>query len=81
MYEIDKKTGEPKKTKSGGYKAKTSHTLNRVPCWIYDKSGRTDYSVREDDGSFGLSAVAATVVNLLGYEAPEMWDRGLIESK
>ena len=81
MYEIDKKPGEPKKTKSGGYKAKTSHTLNRVPCWIYDKSGRTDYSVREDDGSFGLSAVAATVVNLLGYEAPEMWDRGLIESK
>jgi len=81
MYEIDKKTGEPKKGKDGSYKAKTSHTLNRVPCWIYDRSGREDYRVREDDGTFGLSSIAATVVNLLGYEAPAMWDRGLIVEK
>ncbi|MBQ7171933.1 MAG: 2,3-bisphosphoglycerate-independent phosphoglycerate mutase [Clostridia bacterium] len=78
MYELDKKTGEPKKNKDGSYKAKTSHTLNRVPCWICDRSGRTDYAVNEDDGSYGLSAVAATVVNLLGYEKPEPWDKGLI---
>ncbi len=80
MYELDKKTGEPKKNKDGSYKAKTSHTLNRVPCWIYDRSGRTDYVMNEDDGSYGLSAVACAVVNLLGYDKPEMWDRGLIRS-
>ena len=32
-----------------------------------------------EDGSFGLSVVAATVVNLLGYEAPSMWDESMIE--
>ncbi|MBR2473183.1 MAG: 2,3-bisphosphoglycerate-independent phosphoglycerate mutase, partial [Clostridia bacterium] len=79
MYELDKKTGEPKKSKDGSFKAKTSHTLNRVPCYIYDKSGRSDYKVVDVDGSYGLSSVAATVVNLLGYEAPEMWDKGIIE--
>ncbi|MBQ5772250.1 MAG: 2,3-bisphosphoglycerate-independent phosphoglycerate mutase, partial [Clostridia bacterium] len=35
MYEMDKKTGAPKADKNGNYKAKTSHTLNRVPCIIY----------------------------------------------
>ncbi len=79
MYELDKKTGEPKASKSGSFKAKTSHTLNKVPCYVYDKSGRSDYKVREDDGSFGLSSVAATIVNLLGYDAPVMWDKGIIE--
>ena len=36
------------------------------------------YTVKKD-GKFGLSNVAATVVNLLGYEAPEMWDESMIE--
>ena len=29
--------------------------------------------------SFGLSNVAATTVNLMGYEAPEMWDESIIK--
>ncbi len=81
MYEIDKKTGGVKLSKDGKPKSKTSHTLNRVPCYIYDMSGRDDYKVKADDGSFGLSSVAATVVNLLGYEKPEKWDCGIIEAK
>ena len=81
MAETDKKTGAPKKNKDGSLKAKTSHTLNRVPCIIYDNVTADSYTVREDDGSFGLSAVAATVVNLLGYEKPEMWDDGVITLK
>jgi len=81
MAETDKKTGAPKKNKDGSLKAKTSHTLNRVPCIIYDNVTSDMYTVREDDGSFGLSAVAATVVNLLGYEKPEMWDDGIITLK
>ena len=79
MAETDKKTGAPKRNKDGSLKAKTSHTLNRVPCIIYDNVSRDTYDVCEDNGQFGLSAVAATVVNLLGYEAPEMWDESIIE--
>ena len=81
MAETDKKTGAPKRNKDGSLKAKTSHTLNRVPCIIYDNVSRDTYEVCEDNGQFGLSAVAATVVNLLGYEKPEMWDDGVIKVK
>ncbi|MBR6808233.1 MAG: 2,3-bisphosphoglycerate-independent phosphoglycerate mutase [Clostridia bacterium] len=81
MAETDKKTGAPKRNKDGSLKAKTSHTLNRVPCIIYDNVSRDTYDVCEDNGQFGLSAVAATVVNLLGYEKPEMWDDGVIKLK
>ncbi len=80
MYELDKK-GELKLGKDGSKKSKTSHTLNRVPCIIYDNFNTDAYTVKADDGSFGLSNVAATTVNLLGYEAPAMWDASIIELK
>ena len=47
----------------------------------YDNFSKDAYTVKADDGSFGLSDVAATTVNLLGYEAPSMWDPSLIELK
>ncbi len=78
MYELDKKTGLPKADKEGNFKAKTSHTLNPVPCIIYDNFGAENYSVKKD-GSYGLSNVAATLVNLMGYEAPDFWDESIIE--
>lgn len=82
MFEVDKKTGAPKQNKDGSYKAKTSHTLNRVPCIIYDNTEtKNHYAVKSDEGQFGLSDVAATMVNLMGYEAPDMWDPSLIEMK
>ncbi|MBE6581316.1 MAG: 2,3-bisphosphoglycerate-independent phosphoglycerate mutase [Ruminococcaceae bacterium] len=81
MYETDKK-GQPKVGKDGSYKAKTSHTLNRVPCIIYDNTpAKEAYTVKADEGQFGLSNVAATMVNLLGYEAPDMWDTSIISVK
>ncbi len=80
MYEVDKK-GAPKQGKDGSYKAKTSHTLNPVPCIIYDNFYADKYEVKADNGQFGLSNVAATVVNMLGYEAPSMWDESIIEIK
>ena len=79
MYEMDKKTGAPKADKNGKFKAKTSHTLNPVPCIIYDNVTSHKYTVKKDEGNFGLSNVAATMVNLLGYEAPAMWDESIIE--
>ena len=76
MYELDKK-GAAKKNEDGSYKAKTSHTLNPVPCIFVDDFYSSEYTVK--DGAFGLSNVAATVVNLLGYEAPDMWDESIIK--
>jgi len=81
MLEMDKKTGQPKCDKSGNPVPKTSHTLNRVPCIIYDNVTNGAYTVKEDKGQFGLSNVAATMVNLLGYEAPAMWDESIIDVK
>ena len=79
MYELDKKTGAPKASKDGSFKAKTSHTLNPVPFIIYDNFTADKYTVKLGREDFGLSAVAATTVNMLGYEAPEIWDESMIE--
>ncbi|MBO5295661.1 MAG: 2,3-bisphosphoglycerate-independent phosphoglycerate mutase [Clostridia bacterium] len=81
MYEMDKKTKQPKADKNGNFKSKTSHTLNPVPCIIYDNTdAKTSYTVKPD-GAYGLSNVAATTVNLLGYKAPDVWDESIIEVK
>ena len=80
MYELDKKTGAPKQGKDGSFKAKTSHTLNPVPFIIYDNFYADKYSVKLGREDFGLSNVAATTVNLLGYEAPDIWDESMIEA-
>ncbi len=81
MYEMDKKTKQPKADKNGSFKSKTSHTLNPVPCIIYDNTDAKDHYTVKTDGSYGLSNVAATTVNLLGYKAPDMWDASIIEVK
>ncbi|MBQ9848219.1 MAG: 2,3-bisphosphoglycerate-independent phosphoglycerate mutase, partial [Clostridia bacterium] len=79
MYEIDKKSGNAKLGSDGTPKAKTSHTLNPVPCFIYDNFYSDNYDFEE--GSFGLANVAATVVTMMGYDAPEMWEKSLIRVK
>ena len=76
MYETDKK-GNVKTNKDGSFKAKTSHTLNPVPCIIYDNFYADTYKVVEDS-EYGLANVAATTVNLLGFEAPDMWNKSII---
>ena len=81
MYEVDKKTGAPKAGKDGSFKAKTSHTLNPVPFIVYDNFNQDKYEVKTDRSDLGLSSVAATTVNMLGYEAPSIWDESLISVK
>lgn len=80
MYEINKKTKQPDQNPDGSYKAKTAHTLNPVPFILYDNQtkGKLDL-IRGND--YGLSNVAATVANLLGFEPPEMWDRSTLDIK
>jgi len=76
MYEIDKKTGLPKVNKDGSFKAKTSHTLNKVPCILYDNVSGGKLALRE--GDWGLSNLAATTANLLGFEKHEAWDDSML---
>jgi 2,3-bisphosphoglycerate-independent phosphoglycerate mutase len=76
MYELDK-AGKPKPKKNGGFSAKTSHTLNPVPCIFYADPLKDHIALAELEQA-GLSNLAATVVNLLGYEAPLAWDKGLL---
>ena len=53
---------------------------NTVPCIIYDNNCKDAYAIKAGN-EFGLANVAATTVNLLGYEAPDMWCESLIEIK
>ena len=59
---------------------KTSHTLNPVRFLIYDPAYKGEYRIRESfEKQPGLSNIAATIMNLLGFEAPEEYDPSLLE--
>lgn len=77
MYEMDKKTGKPKTNKDGSFKAKTSHTLNPVPFILYDDVTGGKLSLKQG-GDFGISNIAATAANLLGYQKHESWDDSML---
>ena len=79
MYELDKK-GNVTRDAEGRTKAKTAHTLNPVPFVLISGEDNPGYKLRQDLPAAGLSNIAATVLNLLGYEAPEDYDPSLIES-
>jgi 2,3-bisphosphoglycerate-independent phosphoglycerate mutase len=79
MYEVDKKSGQPKQNSNGSFKSKTAHTLNPVPLILYDnRPGASAIALRGEE-KFGLSNLAATTVNLLGFQAPEMWDKSMLD--
>jgi 2,3-bisphosphoglycerate-independent phosphoglycerate mutase len=69
MFTIDKK---------GAKSVKTAHTLNPVPFIIYDPQYQGEYRMA-DIKEKGLSNIAATLLNLLGYEKPADYDPSLIE--
>ena len=75
MLEMDKKTGKPALDKTGHFKAKTSHTLNPVPCIFY---GKQALGLKINGSGFGLSNLAATTVNLLGYQPAAGWDKSIL---
>lgn len=80
MYEVKK--GKLKLNEDGTPKAKTSHTLNPVPCFFYDNTENKDlYEVKADEGQFGLSNIAATVADLMGVKGNDNWDESMIVVK
>lgn len=80
MFELDKKTKQPALNPDGSPKAKTAHTLNPVPLILYDKvsGGRLGLQPTEHAG---LSNIAATVANLLGFDKHPKWDDSLLTLK
>ena len=56
------------------HKAKTSHTLNKVPFIVYG----ADVKLKQDD-NLGLSNIAATVCDLLEIKPNEHWNESIIE--
>ena len=79
MYE-HKKDGSVSYKEDGTPKAKTSHSLNPVPAIIYDPEYKGEYKKELREG-LGISSLAATIIDLLGYKAPEDYDKSLIEYK
>jgi len=67
---VDKATGLPK--------AKTAHSLNPVPAIIYDPANAAQAKLTTKTG-LGISSLAATCLNLLGYRSPEGYDPSLVE--
>ncbi|MFN2128021.1 MAG: 2,3-bisphosphoglycerate-independent phosphoglycerate mutase, partial [Anaerolineales bacterium] len=68
------------KGKDNRKSTKTAHTLNPVPFVIYDPNYKDEYDLNPLENA-GLSNVAATLLNLLGYEKVEDYDPSLIRVK
>lgn len=66
--------------KGGKKQVSTAHSLNPVPCAIVDSGYNGEYEIARLDKP-GLANVAATLLNLLGYEAPKDYAPSLIEFK
>jgi 2,3-bisphosphoglycerate-independent phosphoglycerate mutase len=76
MFEMDK-SGQPIMGENGLPKPKTAHTLNPVPFIIFDPQGNKEYKLTSIEKP-GLSNIAATCIQLLGYEPPDDYDPSLI---
>jgi len=77
MFELDPKTKRAKLDARGRVCAKTSHTLNPVPLYVYAPSLselRIDAKVQRPR----LSNVAATTLQLMGFAAPPDFEPGLL---
>ena len=73
-------TDEMFEIKHGKKIMRTAHTLNPVPFCIYDPEYKGEYKMA-DLPKRGLSNVAGTILNFLGYEDVKDYDPSLIEFK
>lgn len=69
MFQIDKKSGRSTDVPM------TSHTLNPVPCYLFDPRGSRTLAPQT---GCGLANIAGTALEILGYEVPESWAPSLL---
>ncbi|MDR2193316.1 MAG: 2,3-bisphosphoglycerate-independent phosphoglycerate mutase [Treponema sp.] len=79
MFEHDKKSGAVVRKADGTPKAKTSHSLNPVPCIVYDPDYRGEYDRGSLNEGLGISSIAATCIDLLGFIPPEDYDASVLK--
>jgi len=77
MFEHDK-NGAVKRKADGRPQAKTAHSLNPVPGILYDPEYKGEYKKELKEG-LGISSLAATCIELLGFEPPEDYDPSVLE--
>ncbi len=77
MFERDKKSKKPMLDAKGRPRPKTSHTLNPVPFHVFAPG----YELAIDSGVKrpGLANIAATVLQLMGYERPDGYEPSLLK--
>jgi 2,3-bisphosphoglycerate-independent phosphoglycerate mutase len=76
MFELDPRNGMPRHDARGHVRAKTSHTLNPVPLLLYDNQSGGRLQLEGDHA--GLANIAATTLELLGFEPPRNWQPSLL---
>jgi 2,3-bisphosphoglycerate-independent phosphoglycerate mutase len=56
-----------------------------VPCIVYDPEYKGEYQNDPKDGALneglGISSIAATVIDLLGYTPPADYDKSVLRGK
>jgi 2,3-bisphosphoglycerate-independent phosphoglycerate mutase len=77
MFELGK-DGAPKLDAEGRPLAKTSHSLNAVPFYVYAPGA--SLALDRAVAAPGLANLAATVLQLLGFAAPEGYAASLLEA-
>ncbi len=81
MFERNKLTGEIiTDTETGKPASKTSHSLNPVPFYAYDSSGR-DFFELSNHEKLGVSSLGATCILLLGFAPPDGYDPSILKLK
>ncbi len=81
IYTADHGNADIMYTEKDGIRSpKTSHTLSKVPFAIVDSSFAGEYSLTPPADA-GLTHIAATTLNLLGFEAPEGYQPSLLTIK
>ena len=72
------KGGEPSLDDAGAPRWRTSHSLNPVPCLISPAQPGA-WRLRDGLNHAGLANMAATIVELLGYEVPAEFESSLVQ--
>ena len=75
MFEHDKH-GDEKRDADGRPVVKTSHSLNRVPFYVYTPGA--SLRLEGDVGDAGLANLAGTVLQLLGFAPPDGYAPSLL---